>query len=199
LSNPQCVDSSDRWYEAARRCVDPRWSLYKRCRLAALCEAFAERGVVGVSINYRLGALGYLYLPGLSPGNLGLLDQVAALRWVRSNVANFGGDPDLVTVIGQSAGAGSIAALMTVRAAKGLFRRAALQSTAFSRLSSQSKPDAHRTGNQFLDALSIKATDVERLKRLPVPDLLAAQSEVAKRNRKFTSVKPPFGLLSMER
>ena len=69
-------------------------------------ERFAANGdVVVVSINYRLGALGFLCLPGVSDGNLGLLDQVAALRFVRDNIAAFGGDPDNVTVVGQSAGA----------------------------------------------------------------------------------------------
>jgi para-nitrobenzyl esterase len=93
-------------------------------------ERFAQNGdVVVVSINYRLGALGFLCLPGVSPGNLGLLDQIAALKFVRDHIAAFGGDPDNVTVVGQSAGAGSIAILMTMPLAKGLFRRASLQST----------------------------------------------------------------------
>ena len=78
-------------------------------------ESFAANGdIVAVSINYRLGALGFLCLPGVSDGNLGLLDQVAALRFVRDNIAAFGGDPDNVTVVGQSAGAASIAILMTM-------------------------------------------------------------------------------------
>jgi para-nitrobenzyl esterase len=88
----------------------------------------AEGDVVVVGINYRLGALGYLRLAGVSPGNLGLLDQLAALRWVRDNIAAFGGDPANVTVFGQSAGAHSIACLMAVPAARELFRRAILQS-----------------------------------------------------------------------
>ena len=99
-------------------------------------ERFAANGdVVVVSINYRLGALGFLCLPGVSDGNLGLLDQVAALRFVRDNIAAFGGDPDNVTVVGQSAGAASIAILMTMPQARGLFRRAILQSTPFGRMS----------------------------------------------------------------
>ncbi|MTD57073.1 carboxylesterase/lipase family protein [Amycolatopsis pithecellobii] len=87
-----------------------------------------EGDVVVVGVNYRLGALGYLKLAGVSPGNLGLLDQLAALRWVRDNIAAFGGDPDQVTVFGQSAGAHSIACLMAMPGADGLFRRAILQS-----------------------------------------------------------------------
>ncbi|HVW44933.1 MAG TPA: carboxylesterase family protein [Amycolatopsis sp.] len=88
----------------------------------------AEGDVVFVAINYRLGALGYLRLDGVAPGNLGLLDQLEGLRWVRDNIAAFGGDPANVTVFGQSAGAHSIACLMAVPQARGLFRRAILQS-----------------------------------------------------------------------
>lgn len=88
----------------------------------------AEGEVVVVGVNYRLGALGYLKLDGVSPGNLGLLDQLAALRWVRDNIAAFGGDPGQVTVFGQSAGAHAIACLLAVPEADGLFRRAILQS-----------------------------------------------------------------------
>ncbi|MFE9320069.1 carboxylesterase family protein [Nocardia sp. NPDC052278] len=88
----------------------------------------AEHGdIVVVTINYRLGVLGYLCLPGVSEGNLGLLDQMAALEWVRDNIAAFGGDPAQVTVAGQSGGALSILAMPAGTA--GLFRRAILQST----------------------------------------------------------------------
>src|SRR5262249_9626823 len=90
-------------------------------------ERFAADGdLVAVSIHYRLGVLGFLCLPGVSDGNLGLLDQIAALRFVRDEIAAFGGDPDNVTVVGQSAGAASIAILMTMPSAGGLFRRAIL-------------------------------------------------------------------------
>ncbi|GGU75599.1 carboxylic ester hydrolase [Streptomyces albospinus] len=85
--------------------------------------ALAGAGLVVVSINYRLGAEGFAFLDG-SPPNRGFLDQIAALHWVRRNIAAFGGDPDRVTVAGQSAGAGSIAALLTMQPARGLFRRA---------------------------------------------------------------------------
>ncbi|MDD7921091.1 carboxylesterase/lipase family protein [Actinomycetospora callitridis] len=88
----------------------------------------SEGGVVTVNVGYRLGVLGWLAAPGVSDGNLGLLDQIAALRWVRDRIAAFGGDPGQVTVMGQSAGAHSIACLMTVPEARPLFRRAILQS-----------------------------------------------------------------------
>lgn len=88
----------------------------------------AEGDVVAVSVGYRLGVLGWLAAPGVCDGNLGLLDVLAALRWVRDNVAAFGGDPTQVTAMGQSAGAHAIACLLTVPEARPLFRRAILQS-----------------------------------------------------------------------
>lgn len=88
---------------------------------------WARDGVVYVSINYRLGVEGFLHLDGGTP-NLGLLDQVAALRWVQENIAAFGGDPGNVTVFGQSAGAVSVMHLLAMPSARGLFRRAIAQS-----------------------------------------------------------------------
>ena len=89
--------------------------------------AFARDGVVLVTLNYRLGVPGFLDLPG-APANRGLLDVVAALRWVRRNAAAFGGDPGNVTLFGQSAGATIVAALLATPAAEGLFHRAVVQS-----------------------------------------------------------------------
>ncbi|MEV4254552.1 carboxylesterase family protein, partial [Spirillospora sp. NPDC049652] len=85
--------------------------------------ALTGAGLVVVSINYRTGAEGFALLEG-APANRGILDQVAALAWVRRNIAAFGGDPDQVTVAGQSAGAGSIAVLLAMEHARPLFRRA---------------------------------------------------------------------------
>jgi para-nitrobenzyl esterase len=87
----------------------------------------AQRNVVLVTFNHRVGVEGYAQLPGV-PANRGLLDQVAALRWVQENVAAFGGDPGRVTVFGESAGAGAIAALLVMPDTAGLFRRAIAQS-----------------------------------------------------------------------
>lgn len=98
-------------------------------------NALAERGVVTVSINYRLGLLGYLAHPELRDesdqalaGNYGTLDQIAALEWVRTNIAAFGGDPDNVTIFGESAGGESVIHLMTSPLSRGLFHRAIAQS-----------------------------------------------------------------------
>ncbi|GGK74045.1 carboxylic ester hydrolase [Sphaerisporangium melleum] len=87
----------------------------------------ARSGVVVVTLNYRLGIEGFAQIDG-APANRGLLDQVAALQWVRDNIRVFGGDPDHVTVFGQSAGGGSVAALLAMPRAAGLFRRAVAQS-----------------------------------------------------------------------
>src|SRR5690606_23902210 len=95
-------------------------------------EHFARDGIVSVGINYRLGAFGFLDLVGLFPGaqcaNPALTDAVMALRWIQENIARFGGDPDAVTIAGESAGAGMVTALLTSPLAEGLFRRAIPQS-----------------------------------------------------------------------
>lgn len=100
-------------------------------------EVFCRRGVILVTINYRLGALGYFAHPDLSAesdkgvsGNYGLLDQIQALKWVKENIGAFGGDAGNVTVFGQSAGGGSVLALCSSPFAKGLFHKAIAQSTA---------------------------------------------------------------------
>ena len=156
-------------------------------------ETFAANGdMVAVSINYRLGALGFLYMPGISGGNLGLLDQQPALRWVRDNIAAFGGDPANVTVVGQSAGAGSIAAHMAMHPKGGLFRRAGLQSAPFGRIS-RTAADAQRMGGRFLEVLGLKPEESSRLKTLPVEKFLAAQGELGRLEKKFADAAAPFG------
>lgn len=155
-------------------------------------ESFAKNGdIVAVSINYRLGALGFLCLPGVSPGNLGLLDQVTALTFVRDNIAAFGGDPDDVTVVGQSAGAASIAILMTMPKAAGLFRRAILQSTPFGRMA-RTLDDAHRIGRRLLEVLGLKPNETQQLRSLPFAKFVAAQGEVARLEKKFADAQAPF-------
>ena len=112
----------------------------------------AEGDVVVVGVNYRLGVLGYLRLPGISDGNLGLFDQLEALRWVRANIARFGGDPDDVTVCGQSAGALSALQLLAMPQGQGLLHRAVLQSAPL--LSLRKTPEAAvALGQRFADAL----------------------------------------------
>ena len=152
----------------------------------------AQDDMVVVSINYRLGALGFLCLPGVSDGNLGLRDQIAALRFVRENIAAFGGDPDNATLVGQSAGAASIAILLTMPEADGLFRRAIMQSTPFGRMSRTSE-DAHRIGRRLLEVLNLDPRERDKIMSLPAANLVAAQGEVARREKKFADAQAPFG------
>ncbi|WP_329254021.1 carboxylesterase/lipase family protein [Streptomyces canus] len=116
-------------------------------------SAFARDGVVLVTLNYRLGIAGFLDLPG-APANRGLLDVVAALRWVRENIAGFGGDPDNVTLFGQSAGATVVGGVLATAEATGLFRRAIVQSG--SGLGAFSTEQAARVTAAAAEALSIE-------------------------------------------
>ncbi|WP_306359870.1 carboxylesterase family protein [Nocardia sp. CC227C] len=122
------------------------WAWYGARRLVR------ETGIAVVAVNYRLGALGYLRAPGVSPGNLGLLDQITALEWVRDTIAEFGGDPEQVTVAGQSAGGQSIAALLGIPRTRPLFHRAILQSAPLG-LSFPDRERAERAGRAVLDRL----------------------------------------------
>ncbi len=120
-------------------------------------DALAQKGVVYVSINYRVGALGFLAHPELTresgnnaSGNYALLDQIAALQWVKQNIAAFGGDPNNVTIAGQSAGSFAVNALIASPLAKGLFHRAIAQSGGlFNRARTKSLVDAEKTGELF--------------------------------------------------
>ncbi|MFD4632502.1 carboxylesterase family protein [Streptomyces sp. NPDC058284] len=150
--------------------------------------ALAVQGdVVVVGVNYRLGALGYLCLDGVAEGNLGLYDQVEALRWVHRNIAAYGGDPGNITVLGQSAGAISVRLLMELPEAKGLFRRAILQSAPLI-LSARPREQALELGRVFADALE------EDPRTAAVPAVLAAQRETAVANlrRPGSPMEPAF-------
>ncbi|MGZ4533976.1 MAG: carboxylesterase/lipase family protein [Nocardioidaceae bacterium] len=135
---------------------------------------FARDGVVCVVINWRVGAEGFLYLAD-GTANLGLLDQVAALEWVRENIAAFGGDPGNVTVFGESAGAMSIGTLLAMPAAEGLFRRAIVQSgAAHNAVTSET---ALRIGRHLADQLGVPPTR-EAVAAVPVERVLAAQVDL---------------------
>lgn len=140
----------------------------------------ARRGdMVVVTINYRLGALGYLHLNGIGgeafrgASNAGLRDQIAALEWVRDNIDRFGGDPGNVTICGQSAGAMSVAALLSAPRARPLFQRAICQSSAAPSVLSQAEAD--RVAEFFLGKLGGPPLTPEALARVPANQLLRAQ------------------------
>ncbi|EWT00283.1 carboxylesterase [Intrasporangium oryzae NRRL B-24470] len=135
---------------------------------------FARDGVVCVVINWRPGAEGFLYLAD-GVANLGLLDQVAALEWVRDTIAAFGGDPGNVTVFGESAGAMSIGMLLAMPRARGLFRRAILQSGAAHQVTPAD--DALRVAGHLADRLGVPRTR-EAIAAVGVERLLAAQAEL---------------------
>ncbi|MGC4941764.1 carboxylesterase/lipase family protein [Kribbella sp. DT2] len=137
--------------------------------------AFARDGVVFVTINYRLGADGFLWFGDGVP-NLGLLDQVAALTWVRDSIASLGGDPGNVTVMGESAGAMSIGALLAMPAAQGLFHRAILESGAGHHAISPAA--ALTVGRRLAKALRVPATR-EGVASVSSAALVAAQAQVS--------------------
>ena len=142
--------------------------------------ALASRGMVTVTVNYRLGVFGFLALPEMareSPhgaaGNYGLLDQHAALRWVRENIAKFGGDPDKVTIGGESAGSVAVSAHMASPLSKGLFARAIGQSgAAFGPLTIWSRDDAKTAAQAFQRKMN--AASLSALRALPAEAILQA-------------------------
>jgi para-nitrobenzyl esterase len=157
------------------------YPLYDGAKLAA-------KGVVVVGLNYRVGIFGFLAHPALSAesphkasGNYGLLDQIAALQWVKDNIAAFGGDPSQVTVFGESAGAMSIAVLMTSPLAKGLFSQAILHSPALPELAPLAA--AEKSGAAL-------GTDLTALRRMSATELL-------KHNDDFYPTSLGGGLMSM--
>lgn len=149
-------------------------------------EGLAKQGVVLVTINYRLGPLGYLATPELSKesghnasGNYGLLDQIAALKWVKKNITAFGGDPNNVTVFGHSAGGGSTNFLSISPLAKGLYRQALAQSQVrwprdleirYLSSSLRTLDNAQRAGSQYVENLRVHS--LQELRALPWQTLL---------------------------
>jgi para-nitrobenzyl esterase len=136
--------------------------------------AFARDGVVLVSVNYRLGIDGFALLPD-APPNRGLLDQIAALEWVRDNVAAFGGDPANVTIFGESAGAMSATTLLGLPRASGLFARVIAQSGAAQ--VGATREDARRVTGELSGVLGFEATAAS-LAGLDLDKLIAAQAAV---------------------
>ena len=146
-----------------------------------LGPALAAHGVVVVTINYRLGVLGWLALPELSAesphhisGNYGLLDQMAALRWVRHNIRSFGGDPQRVTIFGASSGSLDICDLMASPLAQGLFERAIMQSGFCADGVSPTLPEAEKSGAAFAASVigQKNGPSIEKLRSMPADELV---------------------------
>ena len=151
-----------------------------------LGDRLARRGVVVVTLQYRLGALGFLAHPALSAesergvsGNYGILDQIAALRWLARNIAAFGGDPRRITVFGESAGAGDIGTLIASPLGAGLFQRAIVQSGGYPLNFAHRLRDQERQGLALARALAIpeEPSGLERLRALPWPTIVATADE----------------------
>src|SRR5947209_4533227 len=154
----------------------------------------ANHNIVVVTLNYRLGILGFVYLKDLAgadagyTGNCGLLDQIAALHWVRENIAAFGGDPDQVTVMGESAGAMSIGTLLGMKASHGLFQRAVLQSGAGSDLTT--RPRATNVAQALLAKLGLETSQLSALAEVPLEALLKIQPELVRESGAVQAFSP---------
>lgn len=152
---------------------------------------------VVVTINYRLGALGFLHLAELlgpefsDSSNLALLDQVEALRWVKRNISSFGGDAANVTLFGESAGAAAIGTLLGMPVSRGLFRRAIMQSGTAERY--RSAEDSSRISLEFLSLCGLDHANAHELLTVPVGQLLEAQEKLVQRVSLETFTVPlPF-------
>jgi para-nitrobenzyl esterase len=138
--------------------------------------------VVVVTVNYRLGALGFLDLSSFSSprrrfdSNIGLHDVLSALHWVRDNIAAFGGDPDRVTLFGESAGGGIVTTLLTAPGAKGLFAAAIAQSSPATSVYDSAR--ARRVAERIMTELGVAAGDVHRLPDVPIAAVIAASQNV---------------------
>ena len=155
-------------------------------------ENLARRGdVVVVSLNHRLNVLGYLDLSKYgdkyaASANVGMLDIVAALEWVRDNIAAFGGDPSCVTIFGQSGGGGKVSVLMGMPGAKGLFHRAIVESGSTLRV--RTRESAQKMSDLLIAELGLTAATIDQIQTMPYAQLLKASTDVMRKHN-----PPPAG------
>ena len=147
-----------------------------------------KRGdVVVVTINHRLNVMGFLYLGELggdeltNTGNVGMLDIVHALKWVRDNIESFGGDPNRVMIFGESGGGRKVGTLLAMPEAKGLFHRAAIQSGPSIKV--VTREDATFAAKSVLDELQIPHKDFRKLQQLPLEQLMPAYFAASRKHR----------------
>jgi para-nitrobenzyl esterase len=151
--------------------------------LTLIADRFVkEQNVVLVGVNHRLNAFGYTFLGELDPafadsGAVGQLDLIAALKWVRRNIGNFGGDPSNVTIFGESGGGAKISALLAMPDARGLFHRAIIESGSFLRV--RSKQSATEDAKKLLSVLGLTTSQAAELRNIPADKLLAADVKAA--------------------
>jgi para-nitrobenzyl esterase len=148
-------------------------------------ENLARRGdVVVVSLNHRLNVFGYLDLSKFgyaASGNVGMLDIVAALEWVRDNIENFGGNPQMVTIFGQSGGGGKVSTLMAMPAAQGLFHRAIVESGSI--LQGIPQENAQKVTDAIVSELGLTAPTIGQIQTLPYQQILTAADKVLREGR----------------
>ena len=162
-------------------------------------ENLAKRGdIVLVSLNHRLNVFGYLDLSRYgekyaSSANVGMLDIVAALEWVRDNISAFGGDPQAVTIFGQSGGGGKVGALMGMPAARGLFHRAIVESGSMLRVATPEK--AQTLSDAIVSELGLSHSTIEQIHKLPYPQIQAASEKVLRAR----DTRPPGGVPNFRR
>jgi len=163
-------------------------------------ENLARRGdIVVVTLNHRLNVFGFLDLSKYgeqyaTSANVGMLDIVAALEWVRDNIAKFGGDPALVTVFGQSGGGGKVSALMGMPAAKGLFHRAIVESGSMLRAAEQEK--SQRLADWIVAELGLTRDTIDRIHTLPFQQVLQAGQKVLRERNPTPTGIPNFRKLA---
>lgn len=154
-----------------------------------------EHGIIVVNVNYRLGALGYLFHPNLTRGNMGLQDQILALRWIQDNIKYFGGDASQTTLMGQSAGAHSIACMLTIPDARTLVRQAIMLSTPFG-MGTLSSKETIVTAERFCEYLGIDIHHphaLEELQKTPIDKILEVQTTIMRSGKTVGNHTPPFG------
>ena len=164
-------------------------------------ERLARKGdVVVVSVNHRLNILGFLDLSAYGDkykysANAGLIDLVAALEWVKANIEKFGGDPDNVTIFGQSGGGGKVTCLMAAPSANGLFHKAIIESGSYITSFSE-KPMAQRIAAALLEVLNLQPSQVDSLQKIPYDILYAAGKKAIKKagDQLRAEGKPATGL-----
>lgn len=157
----------------------------------------ADKGdVVVVTVNHRLNVLGFLDLSAFGEkykgsANVGMTDIVAALRWVKENIAYFGGDPDCVTIFGQSGGGGKVSTLLCMPSAKGLFHRAMVMSGSF--LGSTPQSLAQQVGIRTAELLGLSKENIDSIQRVPYEQLLSAANRAIGDVAKASKGVGPFG------
>ena len=159
-----------------------------------------KHGVVLVTVNHRLNAFGFLYLGKLGgekyadSGNVGMLDIVAALNWVKDNIAEFGGDPDRVTIFGQSGGGGKVTTAMAMPQAVGRFHRVIAESGLA--LKAITPDEATEVATKIMAQLGLKPDQVDQLQQIPYPQILAAMAALGPAGNRFGPVLDHRSLVS---